>query len=670
MTNNIDISEDNLHQIKGLLEILLKDHTTQENIFWATDSYAKRGKGYAYNHPITIEAITGNNARVIMPRAKKSAQQQLLRTKKMAEVFTPAWIVNKMTDVIDHEFRYAHSNNHVANNAKPAWQQYVLSTMLEITCGEAPFLTSRYDSVTGEAIPLNNRLGLLDRKLSLINSNTHTEQEWTRWALLALGSVYGYEWQGDSLLLAREALLSTFCEYYAAKFNDTPNNETILKAAEIISWNLWQMDGLKGVVPLSCHEGKKATYDLFGNKTTTITPCPGCANNNIGKHNGHKCQLRRWIPNADGCIPQYFCCQYTHFFTKQFTIHNNIKYTMKFDFVIGNPPFNEETDRTSDKPLYNYFMDSTYKISDKVMLITPARFLFNAGKTPKAWNEKMLADKHLKVCYYYQVSAEVFCNTDIKGGVAITYHNNKKDFGAIEVFTNYMELNDIRIKVENTQEFNSLSSIIYTSDAYHFTDTFHTENPDAKSMLSKGHENDVTTNIFIKLPNVFIEENKDRDKDKSYIKVHGLEDNNRVVRWIKRVYLNNTSNLDFWKVFLPKSNGSGKFGEILSNPFVAEPGEGHTQTFMSIGKLNTKQEAENLLKYIKTKFARTMLGILKITQHNPISTWKYVPLQDFTCKSDIDWSKSIAEIDAQLYDKYQLTKAERLFIETHVKQMS
>ena len=128
--------------------------------------------------------------------------------------------------------------------------------------------------------------------------------------------------------------------------------------------------------------------------------------------------------------------------------------------------------------------------------------------------------------------------------------------------------------------------------------------------------------------------------------------------------------IKFYNIFVPEANGTGAIGEVLSTPLIGEPLIGSTDTFISIGSFITNEEAIAAIKYIKSKFARAMLGILKITQHNPQSTWKYVPHQDFTSNSDIDWTKSIHEIDEQLYRKYNLSKDEIEFIETKVKEMN
>jgi hypothetical protein len=175
---------------------------------------------------------------------------------------------------------------------------------MEITCGEAPYLASRYDTTTGVAIPLEQRIGLLDRKLRVVSENTETSEDWLDWAQVAYRHTYGYEWQGDNLLLAREALLWTFIEYYQEKFGERPLLESINDMADTISWNLWQMDGLKGVVPDSCHDVVSGNpvaqqLDLFGAAPPTasapqVTPCPGCQKDDIRSHNGTYCKIKDW----------------------------------------------------------------------------------------------------------------------------------------------------------------------------------------------------------------------------------------------------------------------------------------------------------------------------------------------------------------------------------------
>lgn len=350
-----------------------------------------------------------------------------------------------------------------------------------------------------------------------------------------------------------------------------------------------------------------------------------------------------------------------------------------FDYVIGNPPYQESREETSDKQIYNYLMDAGFEVGKKAEFITPARFLFNAGNTPKPWNKKMLQDPHFKVLKYEEDGTKVFPNTDIKGGVAITYRDVSQDFGAIETFIPNPILNDILHKVLQVPGFSPVSNKVFSPESYKFTKVLYEEHPEIKEMtftykgkkrplISKGHDYDLTSNIFDKLDHTIFYEERPSDGC-LYVRVIGRKDNVRCVRWIKRAYIAYHPNLDTYKMLFPKSNGSGKFGEQISLPIIAEPGEGHTQTFLSIGQLSTKEEAEAEVKYVKTKFARTMLGILKVTQDNKKGVWKYVPNQNFTSSSDIDWSKSIHEIDRQLYKKYGLSEDEIKFIESHVKEM-
>lgn len=337
---------------------------------------------------------------------------------------------------------------------------------------------------------------------------------------------------------------------------------------------------------------------------------------------------------------------------------------MKFDAVVGNPPYQEGIENTSDSPVYHLFLENAFKISSIVSMITPARFLFNAGKTPKLWNEKVLNDDHFKVVLYSAKSTDFFPNVDIKGGVAIILRDSSQYFGKLGIFLQYRELNTILTKVRAINEC-SLSNQVYSPESYRFSNVLHKENPDIAEKLSKGHLHDITSNIFEKIPEIF----SDSPSNINNVGLYGRKNNERVVMWTKRQYLEPHDNLDYYKVFIPKSNGTGAIGETLSTPIIGEPGIGHTQTFISIGKLNNILEAKALLKYIKTKFLRCMLGILKVTQDNKKAVWEYVPSQDFTENSDIDWGKSVAEIDQQLYKKYSLSDEEIAFIESMIKPM-
>ncbi len=314
-SERVDISENHIYELSpALLDALLKDQTMstagkQRNIFWATDDYASLGDGYRYADPIQPHLITSAHGRVVRPRVLKEREQQTARTKERAEVFTPAWLCNRMNNAVDADWFERQDVFNVPQGEhswKPttgkidfpegkSWQDYVRSIRLEITCGEAPFLVSRYDATSGECIPIAERIGLLDRKLRIVGENVSGEAEWVGWAVTAIKSIYGYEWQGDNLLLARENIFYTFIEYYQKRFSVLPSIDVLMQVAEVVSWNLWQMDGLKGVVPGTCHETVIAIPSLFGDgEEKTYAPCPGCANEDFRLHNGKKCRIMDW----------------------------------------------------------------------------------------------------------------------------------------------------------------------------------------------------------------------------------------------------------------------------------------------------------------------------------------------------------------------------------------
>ena len=359
--SEVDVSENHILEYSpAVLHQLLIDHTMSAKaradandpsktvyIFWATHNYEALGSGYAYHDEIMPAAITGpERGRVIMPRVLKDRQTQLDRTKDKAEVFTPSWVCNAQNNLVDeawfgrkdvfnHE-ETAADGTHTwtptegkiqfpADNKQKTWKKYVTDNRMEITCGEAPYLVSRYDTTTGEPIPIAKRVGLLDRKLRVIGENVETEDEWYKMADKAFQHTYGYEWQGDNLLLAREALLYTYIEYFIHRFNEkdaqgrvipqvddegrpyiahVPKESKVLNIARYISWNIWQMDGIKMVVPDSCHDvvhkSDNVQLSLFGDPAAeaaspaTTTPCPGCASGSVHRHNGVYCLIRDW----------------------------------------------------------------------------------------------------------------------------------------------------------------------------------------------------------------------------------------------------------------------------------------------------------------------------------------------------------------------------------------
>lgn len=622
----------------GILDILLKDHSTDGNIVWATSAYEKQGEGHGKRDQIIREYVTGDHAQLIRRRAKKDKDEKLALTRVHAEVFTPTWICKLMIDQIDEVWLDAQSIQTPQGN----WRKYAESRRLEITCGEAPYLVNRYDAANGTPIPVNERIGILDRKLHLITANTKRRQDWMCWARKAVKATFGYEFQGDNLLIARINVLRSIENHLAAAGYKKLTTEELAELAEIVSWNLWQMDGLTGCVPFGKIKAEKP-----------MTLFPGLFDDEFEEHDGRgEAFIKDWN-------------------NKDVIEYGRIKREgkkMKFDYVIGNPPYQEEQEGDNANyapPIYNKFMEGAYAVSDRVELITPARFLFNAGSTPKAWNQLMLNDPHLKVEYYEADSSKVFPATDIKGGVAITYRDATKDFGAIKTFTAFPELTSIYKKAGSKVECDSLASIIVTQVRFNL-DALYADYPELKNVIgSNGKDRRFRNNIFDKVKLFTDVETEDT------IKVLGIQKNKRTWKYIDKKYVDlNHDNLNTWKVLLPRANGSGALGEVLSTPLIGTPLIGFTQSFIAFGCYETEEEAQACMKYLKSKFARTLLGVLKITQDNDRGVWKYVPLQDFTSNSDIDWSQSVAEIDVQLYKKYGLSQDEIDFIETHVKEMN
>ena len=350
---------------------------------------------------------------------------------------------------------------------------------------------------------------------------------------------------------------------------------------------------------------------------------------------------------------------------------------VNIEAIVGNPPYQtnvkDDSGREQLFSVYNLFIDFSKLTATDSILVTPGRFLFDIGRTPHAWNRNMLVDKHYSVVKYYPNSSDVFASVDIKGGVAITEYNNAVEHNPIGTFVPFDELRNIMSKVINSNNFRSISTIAYASESYKFVEQMHIDYPQIGSMLSRGHRYDLKSNVLGKLTGIVFNCDKPNDGN-DYAEIVGRISNQRTSRYIRVDYLKTPNNFKKFKVIIPAANGSGMIGEKISTPLVGTPLVGtplvgHTQTFMSFGCFDTNGEAEACLKYLKSKFARAMLGTLKVTQTNPITVWRNVPLQDFTSSSDIDWTQPISDIDKQLYQKYNLTDEEINFIETHVKAM-
>lgn len=340
MTNdneNIDILEEVINAYDPeVMERLLWDHSRptdnklisdlnvdgHHHIYWATDNYETEGKGFCFFDEIQIASVTGKYNTLVRPRCVKSKEEQEQRTREKAEVFTPSWVCNAQNNLVDEawfgqkglfniEFVLDTGRHSWATTKAPipfptpdgkTWEDYIWNKRLEITCGEAPYLVSRYDTTTGRFITLDNRIGLFDRKMRVVRENTSTLEEWWLATERALKSTYGYEWQGDNLLLAREAMFMSVRDYYV-DFCEQHGLEPAIEServhqqareiAYLISWNIFQMDGLKMVLPMTCHDEEETSTNLleafFGEDEQPPKkkkPCPGCAKNDVHRHNG------------------------------------------------------------------------------------------------------------------------------------------------------------------------------------------------------------------------------------------------------------------------------------------------------------------------------------------------------------------------------------------------
>lgn len=342
---------------------------------------------------------------------------------------------------------------------------------------------------------------------------------------------------------------------------------------------------------------------------------------------------------------------------------------MKFKAIVGNPPYQIEGESTRKTPIYNLFYDTAFELSSLVTFITPGRFLFKAGQTPMEWMEKMLSDTHFKVVDYFQKSSDVFPTVDIKGGVAIGLRNANKEFGAIGFFSDYPELKSIMAKVFTNPsfQFGQFASLVSSQGIYRFSEKALSEFPRIYEVQGKGTASKITSNAFENLTEIFVSTEKECKGEG--VQIIGRIKGSRETKWVNASYLQPCEYLNYYNVLVPEANGTGAIGEVLSTPVIGVPVIGHTDTFLSIGKFADAQEASACLNYVKTKFARCLLGTLKATQHNPRDTWANVPLQNFTAISDIDWTQSIADIDKQLYRKYKLDEDEIEFIEKMIKPM-
>ena len=421
----------NAWPVKDVFPMLLIDRTTKKNIIFATDSYAEAGSEYGAKNHITEEAL---GVLDIQPRVLKNAEEQVLRTRKKAEVFTPSWVCCLMNNQAD-EVWFKRSDvfgqltdtvwmpikETVQMPKRRRWQTYVDARRLEITCGEAPYLVSRYDMGTGEIIPIENRVGMLDRKLRIVNENAETETEWLKWVFRALQAVYGYEYQGDNLLIARVNLLMTFVEYLQERWQRDATLKELREAAKIISWNIWQMDGLKGTIPMGAlyeQYHQMNLFEMFGAE--------------MGVQNEVAESIASRVYDWRG---QNKSVEYNAF-------REGRNGSMKFDYVIGNPPYQEEAEGSvsksnGQKPMTNIFHKFQISVDEVVqntsVLIYPAgRWIHRSGKGLSEFGLKQINDPHLVKIVFFADTKDVFPDVAIADGISVVIKDKRKNDAGFE----------------------------------------------------------------------------------------------------------------------------------------------------------------------------------------------------------------------------------------------
>ena len=636
----------------SLVAILLADRSSGAFIRWACNAYTTHGESYAAD-----QEIYPHQVHLIQERTRKTQEEQRDRTKKSAEVFTPAWLCNAMINARDAAYfgreevfnrmeapswtptRKTIDFPTTASGRRLAWERYIDARCLEITCGEAPFLVSRYDAADGRPIPLAERIGILDRKLRIIGEHTCTAEDWFHWAKRALESAYAYEYQGDSLFLARLNLFLSISEYHRHLWKRPLNRHQQEEVARILSWNLWQMDGLTATTPFVTKQGKPED-SLFDFYAITAERRP----------------LRSLIRDWRGKKTIRFS-------------ELNLSTTMKFDFVIGNPPYQEMSKNKMTRSIYPDFVRSSQAIGQIVSLVMPARWMSGENgpyRETQHFIDEMLKGDHLQSFHLYPNSSDLFPNVDIKGGVCFfvwnrAYSCDRVNYTITENGAYKKVLTSFRIAENVIIRFPELISILEKTKAI---STIY-----LNTWVSSRNPFGFISDLFTKNKEGVSRISEEKQQDDDYL-VHGLLKNKRVIRYIPNSALKKNIHIAHsYKVFLPRANGSGVFGEVFSTPMIGTPMMICTETFLQIGVFDNCTEAENLLKYVKTKYFRTMVGIKKTAVFNYKECFTFVPLQDFTAASDIDWSRSVAEIDRQLYAKYGLSAEEVAFIEEKIKPM-
>jgi hypothetical protein len=669
-------------EVQAVLDTLLKDKSTGKNIIWATDPPEELQtvmyEPVTDRSQITTQQLGLTHYEVVLPRMMKQTDTQQQRTRKKGEVFSPAWVCNKMNNALDADwFRGLGAEENagqftvelpqgwqtvetpvqfpVCKGRTPAWVQYVQSRRLEVTCGEAPFLASRYDAATGEMIPVARRIGILDRKLRVVGENAATEDEWRKYATHAVQSTYGYEYQGDNLLLARVNLLLTYAEHLQARWQRKPTKEELQPIANIISWNLWQMDGLRLSVPGGKPQPEAEQLDLFSMFGAAESQLPTVS-----------CKVKNWRKGSHGTAQNFETIQ-------------EGSTSMKFDYVIGNPPYQEETveevskknGQAPRKNIFHYFQMAADQVARRgTDLIYPAgRWIHRSGKGMENFGLEQINDPHLKKLIFYPKSRELFDGVDIADGVGIVIKDmTKQTMGFEYVYTSEQKCICVKVKNPGTE--------LMPLDPRNMVITEKVKSVVEKYKLNYLHDRILPRSLF-GIESNFIEENPEKAvlletvDNIDYSKQIKLFTNDKAgkagrAKWYvvdKNVVENNPEYISQWKVVVSSANAGGQKRD--SQLEIVDNHSAFGRARVALASFKTQDEANNFYNFARSYVVRfTFL----MTDESLTALGKRVPdLMDYTNKNSlVDFSEPL---DEQLYLLFELNSDEIEYIESTINNL-
>lgn len=523
-------------------------------------------------------------------------------TDTKAEAMTPIWVCNLQNNLVDTAWfgrenvfdtvdgcEWRTSPNKVSFPQCKTWQDYVRAKRLEIACGEAPYLSSRYDVLTGMEVDLRSRVGILDRKLRVVNENADNEQEWLKWATAAMGAVYGYEIRPDKVKLAQKNLELTFVENYQMKFGRIPGSEVLEKVRQILQENIVWYDALD--------------------------------------------------------------------------MDREIFQDLKFDAAVGNPPYHMAggAGGSNDAPVYQKFVERALGLDVRyVSMVIPARW-FAGGRENLLgdFRKQMLSAAGLRELIVYTEASEVFDWVRLSGGIccflAEQDYAGKCRYDLVdkgrrssiwrkfdnEILIRDTELESIVEKVVARADLLGLgrvSEIISGNTPFGITSDLRDKNDNAlKLFIEKSAKHNIALYFF----------------DKPY----------RVMRYIDEKYISKNQDLiNKYKVILPAAGGTGNDKNIIGKPQLIPPMSVCSQTYLCVA-FDGEEEAQNFLKYVRTRFFRALVGAAKVSQSAAKRVYRFVPLEDSSESSEVDWSGSVQDVERQLYERYRLNEAEIGYIE-------